>query len=373
MACTAGAGRPIAKARRTGGPLDLRAPAPKLQKGLLNLRRLPDATRVAIDARKFALTRGLAMSTPTCASFSAADTPFVEGIENKVRQELSSMQALLGDHSDARAFFTLSRWARLTLGRISRLVDEGAIHPSEIARLHGGTHRLFTRPLRLGVFPVAANPLHWLHVFSGLAAMARFRLDKVVYIVAGRDPRKPTLASEQVRHRMTKELLGLFFPLLEYSPIARGSASNGEENVFRILASSKAKSIHVFYIAGSDHYCSCVPPGRNPDTITKLEKGIRRRAHGFNPHRHKLSVVFLDRGGNVGNVETFLDVRWIHDLPLHTSSTRIRGALAGEQVLSELSFLPYSAYSAICAGGFYSMSLGGRRGESGSCEGVEFP
>ena len=71
------------------------------------------------------------------------------------------------------------------------------------------------------------------------------------------------------------------------------------------------------------------------------------------------------------NVDTFLDVRWISDLPLHTSSTRIRGALTGKQVLSELSFLPYSAYGLICASGLYGMSLEGQRKDGNPQEGVD--
>lgn len=289
-----------------------------------------------------------------------ADTSIVGAIGNRARQELSSMQELLGDHSDAKAFHTLERWTRGTLERIAQLVDHG-----EICLLGNELLPLsrqgwpFSRPVRLGVFPVAANPLHWLHVLGGLAVMERLRLDKVMYVVAGADPREPGLAAETIRHAMADAVLGLFSPLLEYSSMARGTASDGEENVFRIAASSSAGTLHVFYIAGSDHFGRHPPSSGRPDTIRKLEKGIRRRAHGFDPRRHKLSAVFLNRRGHFESVETFLDVRWIDDLPLHCSSTRIRGALVGHEKLSELSFLPYSVYSTICSRGLYGMSLGG--------------
>jgi len=301
--------------------------------------------------------------SPAASAFSEGDGHAMERIVDGVSQELACMQSLLGDHSDARAFLTMEDWAHSTIRRIADLVAEGTICPRIDARLRlGRRSRSFDRPFRLGVFPIAGNPLHWLHVFSGLAAMERLQLDKVIYVVAGADPRKPTLASEQVRHCMAKKVLGLFSPLLEYSAIARGSATVGEENLFRIVSTANIEALHLFYIAGSDHYRRVAPSGDDSDTIQKLEKGIRRRTHGFNPRRHQLSAVFLDRGGYIEHVDTFLDVRWINDLPLHTSSTRIRGAFTGEQELSELSFLPYSAYGVICASGLYGMSLEGQEG-----------
>jgi hypothetical protein len=277
-----------------------------------------------------------------------------------VNHELSSMEKLLHRHADVEAFAAMDRWARSTLGQIGALVSRGVICPS-MAEQEDPDSRFRSRtlrPLRLGVFPIAADPLHWLHVLTGLAAMENLRLDKVVYVVAGEDRRKPMLAPEQFRHLIAREVLKLFSPLLEYSAIALGSAADGEENVFRIIASFPGRPLHAFYIAGSDHNQRFVSSSGDPDTIQKLERGAQGRLLGFNPRNHKLSVVFLDRGGHLDSTETFLDVHWVRALPLQTSSTRIRDALAGKGPLLELSFLPYSAFRIISTHGLY---LVGRR------------
>jgi nicotinic acid mononucleotide adenylyltransferase len=278
-------------------------------------------------------------------------------IEASICRELSSMQEILGHHADADAFLALQRWTRSTLGNIGNLMASGRIDPTAAERKKGGSMNASPRrrPFRLGVLPTAGNPLHWGHLLAGLAAIERFQLDKVVYLVAGEDPRKPGLAPEDIRHRIAKDVLRLFHPLLEYSPLARGTTEPGELNVFQFFAVHKAWPLHVFYLAGSDHFHRFTSLEGRPDTIQRLETGIRGRIAGFNPRTHRLSAVFLDRGDRCGPVETFLDVRWIDGLPVRASSTTIRGALSGQEPLCELVALPFTAYCAICAQGTYRM------------------
>jgi hypothetical protein len=185
--------------------------------------------------------------------------------------------------------------------------------------------------------------------------MERSQLDKVVYVVAGADPRKPALAVEHIRHHIAKDVLKLFHPLFEYSPLALGTTKPGEVNVFRIFAASNAQPLHVFYLAGSDHAHRFAARTGCPDTIQRLETGVRKRINGFNPRTHRLSAVFLDRGDRCAPVESCLDVRWIDHLPVRTSSTMIRGALSGHEPLCELAGLPFTAYCTICAHGMYRM------------------
>jgi hypothetical protein len=183
--------------------------------------------------------------------------------------------------------------------------------------------------------------------------MERFHLDKVIYVIAGDDPRKPYLASARLRHHIAKKVIGLFHPLFEYSPIALGSTVPGETNVFQIMAANGLHRLHAFYLAGSDHFHRFAPQTGNPDTIQRLEEGVRGRIAGFNPNLHRLTAVFLDRGDRIEQVESFLDVRWINRLPLKASSTRIRGALGGREPLCELIALPFTAYCAIGVHGEY--------------------
>jgi nicotinic acid mononucleotide adenylyltransferase len=278
-------------------------------------------------------------------------------IEERVSKELSSMQEMLGNHADGDAFLALEQWTLSTLGRIGDLITNGHMDPAGRGKRRSGAPRKSPSKgsFRLGVFPTAGNPLHWGHLSAGLAAIERFHLDKVVYVIAGEDPRKPTLAPEHIRHRIASEVLGLFHPLLEYSPLSLGSTKPGEVNAFRFFAANKELPLHMFYLVGSDHFHRFTPREGRPDTIQRLETGIRRRSGGFNPRRHKLSVVFLDRGDECEPVESFLDVRWVDHLPVKASSTRIRDALSGQMPLCELVALPFSAYCMICAQGTYRM------------------
>jgi nicotinic acid mononucleotide adenylyltransferase len=303
-----------------------------------------------------------------------ATLSYPEVIRDRVSRELLSMRGLLGGHADVYAFEALDRLARSTLERIIDLVSHGEIRPLNFdPRRSAPGGRWPLRPSRLGVFPIAANPLHWLHLLGGLAAMERFRLDRILYIVAGSDPRKPGMACEAARHKIVKDVLRLFYPLLEYSPAARGGSLDGEEHVFRILSlvqGAIAAPIHVFYIAGSDHFRPFSAARNRPDTVRKLEDGMRRGLYGFEPCRDRLSAVFLDRGGHLELEvpETRLDVRWVHDLPLRVSSTGIRAALNGEAPLGELSYLPFTAYRVIRANGLYNTENPGathRRGSAG--------
>jgi nicotinic acid mononucleotide adenylyltransferase len=275
----------------------------------------------------------------------------VTAVEGRIDRELSQMQQTLGANADLDAFADLGRWTHSTLARIGELMARGFINPAGRGHLASGRERLGRRHLRLGVFPTAGNPLHWGHLLSGLAAMERFQLDKVIYVIAGDDPRKPYLAPAELRHRIAKEVIRLFHPLFDYSPIALGGTAPGEINLFRIMTADGMQPLHAFYLAGSDHFHRYAPQTGEPDTIQKLEEGVRRRVHGFNPRLHRLSAVFLDRGDRSEPVETFLDVRWIAHLPLKTSSTRIRRALEGNEPLHELTALPFTAYCAICEHG----------------------
>jgi hypothetical protein len=148
------------------------------------------------------------------------------------------------------------------------------------------------RESRIGVFPTAANPFHWAHLLGGLITMERFLLDKVIFVIAGQDSRKPEMASEDVRHSMTKEVLALFQPFFEYSSIALGTPTSGEENLFSILRMNPAQAIHAFYIAGGDHYYRFHPVTGSPDTIQKLEDGMSSKLFGFDGQLHRVSAVF---------------------------------------------------------------------------------
>jgi nicotinic acid mononucleotide adenylyltransferase len=285
-------------------------------------------------------------------------------VTRNVLSEIHSMRRVLGGFANDVDFTNLQQNAMVALLRIERLIDEGKIAPLVKVR-HSAQDPLLPaedRELHVGVFPTAANPLHWGHLLGGLITMERFFLDKVIFVIAGQDPRKPEMAPEHIRHAMAKEVLRLFYPLFEYSAIAFGTATSGEDNFFRILGMSPNQSIHAYYIAGDDHYRRFDPATGRPDTIQKLEEGMNSRLHGFDGELHKVSAVFLQRGSDENAVPTSLDVRRVDQLPIQTSSTEIRWALEDRRRWQKLYTLPFDELVSIFGNKLYRARHAGTSG-----------
>lgn len=274
------------------------------------------------------------------------------------------MRATLGTSANRSTFLRVEQSTLNSLKRLRKMIAAGICSPSVRVRHvpEGDASPPVRQWINLGVFPIAANPLHWAHLLGGLLAMEKFALDKVIYVVAGADTRKLFLAPEVIRHSMAKAILDRFFPLLEYCGIARGGNSSGEENLFRVLALNPHQRIHAYYIVGGDHYHRFDPATGLPDTIQKLEQGIIHARHGYDKVKHPVSVILLDRGLPREDLSTFLDVRWLNSFPLHTSSTSIRSALAGRQRAQALSLLPYTGFLSICENHLYETIYGEQAG-----------
>ncbi len=284
----------------------------------------------------------------------------IHRIADNVLTELHQMLTTLGDSASTLDFASLEQCALTSLSHILRLMQSGECSPWAGVK-HSPDQPLLPpsdRTARIGVFPIAANPLHWAHLIGGLLAMDNLGLDKVIYVIAGGDPRKPSLASTKTRHDMARSVLELFHPLFEYSSIARGGAASGEENLFKILAMNPRQSIHAFYIAGGDHYQRRDPASGRPDTIQKLEDGVAHTLNGNGQSLHRVAAVFLERGRPGHRIETSLDVRWLGGPPVETSSTVIRSALPDPSQWEKLSTLPFAAFSSIRENHLYAVHTG---------------
>ncbi len=278
-----------------------------------------------------------------------------------VLADIYSMKGALGSSASSVDFAELEDNAMALLTRIEKLIVEGKVRPRTAIRhsVEDATIPKEDRELRIGIFPTAANPLHWAHLLGGLTAMERFHLDKVIFVIAGWDSRKPGLAPENLRHSMAKKVLDLFHPLFEYSSIALGTTKTGEENFFRILGMNHSQAIHGFYITGGDHYHRLHPVTGKPDTIQKLEDALTSNMHGFDVRAHRISAVFLRREGEEVEIPTFLDVHRLGEVPLQTCSTAIRQALGDRRCWRKLFTLPFEALVAIRADRLYSVSPSG--------------
>jgi nicotinic acid mononucleotide adenylyltransferase len=238
---------------------------------------------------------------------------------------------------------------------ISELASTARIRPfSRIVLTEGDpSEAIEERPLRIGVYPLAANPLHWGHILVGLTAVASLSLDKVIYLIAGRDTRKPFLLPEETRHQLGRSVIESFHPLFAYSPLALGTDLDGETNLGRFLSLNLHQPMEVFYIAGADHYRRTSAQGE-PDTIEKLERFVEGQRK--TPARHSISVAFMGRSNakvQRRKVKTTLDVYALPAIPFSFSSTAARKALCREGFSEPLVSLPYSCLLEIRTEGLY--------------------
>jgi hypothetical protein len=271
--------------------------------------------------------------------------------------ELDSMKRILAGHGDSGLIDIINTEMNLHLESIRDLIEDGQILPQYGLRLSQDAPHLSTcdKALRVGVFPTAADPFHWMHLLSGLKVMALFKLDKIIYVINGGDSRKPGLLRADIRHRIGQVMLRHFSPLFAYTPIALGNALDGEANIFRILQLNPTQKVDSFYIAGTDHYNRCNPETGKPDTIQKLENGIRGEIFGYDRRMNSISAIFLGRGARTLNaVDTFLNTEYVQRMPIEASSTAIRNALAGRATFEKLATLPYSIFAQIRKLALYS-------------------
>ena len=264
----------------------------------------------------------------------------------RVFGELCLMAQQLGMQMRDDPFAAIYRTAVEHLFAIENLFCDGDIDPR--ARLHtcnGDEPCLpYPRRLRVGFYPIAANPLHWGHLLIGLRAMASLQLDKVVYVISGRDGRKPDMGFADQRFIMARDMLEIFAPLFVCSSLARYSGCDGETNLFRFLKLNRQQEMDMFYIAGGDHYRRFYPGTEYPDTLVKLELHMDARIFSYKPAMHTISAALIERGSHAGHVDTCLDAHFLDALPFAASSTMIRDALEGAGPQSDLAILPYSSY-----------------------------
>jgi nicotinic acid mononucleotide adenylyltransferase len=272
--------------------------------------------------------------------------PLVDAVRDRVYLELSTMVKVLNSAATRSPFTDIFPTFNALMEDAAALLNSGEINPfvnirtsPDQAKVPGADERL-----RIGVYPVAANPFHWAHLLIGLSALSLFKLDTVIYIIAGNDPRKPSLVNAATRHRVGKEILALFFPFFKYSSVALGGHHDGETNLFKILALNPQQKIDAHYIVGTDHYQRINPATGELDTIQKIEDNINNKLYRFNEMLHHLSVVFIKRGKVQQAVSTFLDVAFIPEMPFSASSTMIRNAFLGRQPVDLLGLLPYTAF-----------------------------
>jgi hypothetical protein len=298
------------------------------------------ATPPALAPASPAVPAAAKSAAPAPAGASQAAQPAaleqVRAIRARLEAQLKAMEAVVGADP---VLDQVRAEAGDSLARIEAHVAAGRIDPSLAIRTHEDHPEAAPPPraARVGVFPVAADPFQWAHLLTGLRAMADHRLDRVIYVLAGDDERKPEMTPVLHRHPMGLAVLETFAPLFGYSPIAVGTSHDGETNIFRILALNTAHAIHAYYLVGGDHYQRQYPNGKD-DTIAKLEKKVGDASLGHDPEKHTVTVAFIARGTETpGSVPTTLDVTFLPGMPFEASSTQIRKH-------GQYALMPHAAY-----------------------------
>ncbi|MEQ1917558.1 MAG: hypothetical protein ABL955_00035 [Elusimicrobiota bacterium] len=268
----------------------------------------------------------------------------------KVRARVrSQLLAAARDYAnpEAELLETVATEADKALVKIQDRLNKGMIDPTAKIRLSESDPAVpFSyRPTRIGVYPVAADPFQWGHLLIALRAVGELNVDKVVFVLAGDDVRKPNMTPVEQRHPMGREVLDIFAPFFEYSPIAVGTTFDGETNIFRILALNPQQGIEAWYMVGDDHY-RLVDKNGNPDTLPKLETNYSRDM-GHNTALHQLKVAFINREAPTDAVDTRLEVRFLAHVGFEASSTQVRN---GQHTL-----MPYAAFDHAKKKGLYGV------------------
>jgi len=274
----------------------------------------------------------------------------VSQMQRFISTQLQGMAQLVRDQGRMASLHSIASCAADRMVELAAMVGTGLTNPLRALRLSPSSPPPAPdrSTMRIGVYALAANPLHWGHVLVGLSALVLMKLDRVVFVIAGEDPRKPFLLPAEIRHRMARSIIDIFEPFFAYSPIALGTGLDGETNMARIFELNPQLSIHAYYIAGSDH-CRRTSERGEPDTLEKLERverKLRRNAGG----RHSVSAVFIDRPGHdatAGMADSSLEVHVLPAVPLICSSTAARRALCDGESLDALAFVPYATFATI--------------------------
>jgi len=281
--------------------------------------------------------------------------PAVEAVRTRAYQELLDMSQMLNLPLTSYPFTEILSSLAQLLDQAEYLLNRKILDPHAAIRTapHDPVKPLVSRTLRVGIYPVAANPFHWAHLLIGLSALVRFRLDNIIYVISGSDPRKPALAAAEIRHLIGEEVIKIFAPFFSYSSIALENDCDGEMNLFKIASLNPDQSIDLFYIVGADHYHRLNPRTGEADTLQKLEEKIADETYYFNPSLHSISAIFIERGARDCTFETGIPAAFIPGMPFAASSTMIREAFQGNRPVQTLALMPCTAFNYADVFGLY--------------------
>jgi len=269
-----------------------------------------------------------------------------------IERQIDRMANQLGMDPRARPYATIRELAGRFLGQIAGHLARGSIQPDAAFRVswRQPAPTPTGRRLRIGIYPVNGNPLHWGHLLCALEAIAELELDKVVFVIQGIDARKLEASRTTLghRHRIARRTLNMLHPLAVYSDIGLNNSRIGEENLFHLLQLNGKQRTKAYYMVGTDHY-GLVDRHGNPDTLPRLQANMEDPSLEFVAKKHEIAALFIERGQRGETVPTDLDVHFLPEV-IQASSTVIRQG--------DLSYAPWEVFRYIRSHRSYAAKIG---------------
>ena len=270
-----------------------------------------------------------------------ASEPVTLGMKLLAAGDLACMSRCLGRGTDARGISRIQRILDGLLDKADTLARDGSIQPWRTLRLSADdpVEEAGGRPLRLGIFPVKANPIHWGHILAGLSALVNARLDKVVYLLSFEANDGSLLLPDELRFDTARALIESFSPLLTFSHITHSENGDDKPDAFGLLELNPTLRIDAFYMAGAGYFRGGV--------MESLENTVLRSVYSRitdSGQQHTLSFLFMRQDGMHGFPETILPRLFVESPLPDASSQDIMGALDGGRDSSDLTMLPFGVY-----------------------------
>lgn len=200
--------------------------------------------------------------------------------------------------------------------------------------------------MNVGVYALSSRLLDWRSILAGLAAMAQLQLDRVVYVVTDDGP-SDVIFRRDAREEIAQRLLVRFSPLLEFSPVAKGTRMGEIEAFFRFLQLNSAQPMTVHFIVECASGFPCGPS--RTETIEQIKNVVSSGLYGYNSTSHHLSLALLRENGALGSEAPAFPSSSV-DFPLPgLPRGRFPGRVVAEQDLSALAALPFTVFKS-CQG-----------------------
>jgi len=259
----------------------------------------------------------------------------IDQVTKNFNEEINKMSSDLCMNQDSDTIKSLRTTFNNATDKLRENSNKGLINPMR------------TEGAKIGFFPTAGDPLHWAHLLTAYEILAKYELDKIVFIIGGEDTRKPDLTKFAVRKPMADHSLQIFDKFFEFSDISaidNNFQNDGETNMFLDIKRSNDKNIQAYYMVGSDHFNWDTPKG--DDTIKKLYNNIDK----FNI---KIAgAIFIARNPEeitptkLEEMKTKLNDRYVLNIfvpSLSFSSTQIRETFSKNAI----AMIPYITYQDI--------------------------